>query len=50
MKKRNIILLVSLFSLSSLSFTSCDDNKYSDDDMFDDPSNNKVATDKFQLK
>ena len=50
MKKRNIILLVSLFSLSSLSFTSCDDNKYSDDDMFDDPSNNQVATDKFQLK
>ena len=42
MKKRNLILLVSLFSLSSIGFVSCD-GKSSEDDMFDDPTSDVVS-------
>ena len=50
MKKRNLILLVSLFSLSSISFTSCDGNNSSEDDMFDEPSSDSVVAEQIQLK
>lgn len=48
MKKRNIILLVSLFSLSSLGFVSCDSKE--SDDMFEDPSSDSVVAEQIQLK
>lgn len=43
MKKRNLILLVSLFSLSSISFISCDNTKDSDDEMFEEPSSEQLV-------
>ena len=43
MKKRNLILLVSLFSLSSISFISCDNTRDSDDEMFEEPSSEQLV-------
>lgn len=50
MKKRNLILLVSLFSLSSIGFVSCDNGYDDDDDMFEDPSSSTVEEEKIQLE
>ena len=41
MRKRNLLLLVSLFSLSSITFVGCNSEStptVDDDDMFEDPS------------